>query len=90
MTDVAGAKANNIELPDEVKNGAVVVEVMNDSNASRAGLKAGDVIIKYDNYEITDFKHLKYYLFKSKVGDKVRITYLRDGKEKTTELNLKN
>lgn len=90
MTDVAGAKANNIDLPDTVKNGAVVVEVMNDSNASRAGLKAGDVIIKYDDYEITDFKHLKYYLFKSKVGDKVRITYLRDGKEKTTELNLKN
>lgn len=90
MTDVAGAKANNIDLPDTVKNGAVVVEVVDDSNASRAGLKAGDVIIKYGDYEITDFKHLKYYLFKSKVGDKVRITYLRDGKEKTTELNLKN
>lgn len=90
MTDVAGAKANNIDLPDTVKNGAVVVEVMNDSNASRAGLKAGDVITKYGDYEITDFKHLKYYLFKSKVGDKVSITYLRDGKEKTTELNLKN
>lgn len=90
MTDVAGAKANNIDLPDTVKNGAVVVEVVDDSNASRAGLKTGDVIIKYGDYEITDFKHLKYYLFKSKVGDKVRITYLRDGKEKTTELNLKN
>ena len=64
MTDVSGAAANNINLPDTVKNGAVIVEVMNDSNASRAGLKSGDVIIKYDEYEITDFKHLKYYLFK--------------------------
>lgn len=90
MTDVSGAAANNINLPDTVKNGAVIVEVMNDSNASRAGLKSGDVIIKYDEYEITDFKHLKYYLFKSKIGDKVKITYLRDGKEKTAELSLKN
>lgn len=90
MTDVSGAAANNISLPDSVKTGAVIVEVMDDSNASRAGLKSGDVIIKYDDYEITDFKHLKYYLFKSKKGDKVRITYLRDGKEKTTDLTLKN
>lgn len=90
MTDVSGASANNISLPDNVKTGAVVVEVMDDSNASRAGLKSGDVIIKYDDYEITDFKHLKYYLFKSKKGDKVRITYLRDGKERTTDLTLKN
>lgn len=90
MTDVSGAAANNISLPDSVKTGAVIVEVMDDSNASRAGLKSGDVIIKYDDYEITDFKHLKYYLFKSKKGDKVRITYLRDGKERTTDLTLKN
>lgn len=90
MTDVSGASANNISLPDNVKTGAVIVEVMDDSNASRAGLKSGDVIIKYDDYEITDFKHLKYYLFKSKKGDKVRITYLRDGKERTTDLTLKN
>lgn len=90
MTDVSGASANNISLPDNVKTGAVVVEVMDDSNASRAGLKSGDVIIKYDDYEITDYKHLKYYLFKSKKGDKVRITYLRDGKERTTDLTLKN
>lgn len=90
MTDVSGASANNIDLPNSVKNGAVIVEVMDDSNASRAGLKSGDVIIKYDDYEITDFKHLKYYLFKSKKGDKVKITYLRDGKERTCELTLKN
>lgn len=90
MTDVAGASANNIDLPDSVKSGAVVVSVLDDSNASRAGLKSGDVIIKYDDYEITNFKYLKYYLFKSNKGDKVKITYLRDGKEKTCELTLKN
>lgn len=90
MTDVSGAASNNINLPDNVKSGAVIVEVVNDSNASRAGLKAGDVIIKYNDYEITDFKHLKYYLFKSNKGDKVNITYLRDGKERTTEITFKN
>lgn len=90
MTDISGAKSNNIDVPSSVKSGAVIVEVMNDSNASRAGLKAGDVITKYEDYEITDFKHLKYYLFKSKKGDKVRITYLREGKERTTEVTLKD
>ncbi len=89
MTDVEGASYNNIKLDDSIKTGAVIVEVVSKGNADAAGLKSGDVIIKYGDNEITDFKHLKYYLYRSDIGDKVTITYIRDGKERTTEIELK-
>lgn len=89
MTTIDGATSNNIKIDESIKTGAVVVEVVANSNADNAGLKAGDVIIKYNNIDIQDYRYLKYYLYKSKVGDKVSITYIRDGKEKTTEVTLK-
>lgn len=89
MTTIEGASYNGITLPDSITTGAVVAEVMDDSNASRAGLKKGDVIIKFNNKDIEDYRHLKYYLYKCNIGDKVSVTYIRDGKEKTTEITLK-
>lgn len=89
MTTIEGAIQNNIELSDSIKKGAVVVSVVDGSNAAKAGLKAGDVIIEYNGIEIIDYRYLKYYLYKSKVGDKVSIIYIRDGKERSTEFTLK-
>lgn len=89
MTTVAGAEANNIKIDSSIKTGAVVVSVVDKSNASRAGLKAGDVITKYNDNEIPDYRYLKYYLYKSEIGDKVTITFIRDGKEKTVDVTLK-
>lgn len=88
MTSIDGASANDITLSDKVTYGAVVVEVLDDSNAAKAGFKKGDVIIKYNDYKIQDYRHLKYYLYKSNIGDKVTFTYIRDGKERTTSITL--
>lgn len=88
MTSVDGAVANDIRLSDNVTYGAVVVEVQSGSNAEKAGLKKGDVVIKYNNSKIHDYRYLKYFLYKSNIGDKVTLTYIRDGKERTTEVTL--
>ena len=90
MTSVEGAEYNGISISDKVTNGAVVTDVSSGSTADDAKLKKGDVIIKLDDYNIKDYKYLKYYLYRYKVGDKVKITYIRDGKEKTVEVTLKN
>ena len=43
-------------LPEEIKGGVVINEVIADSGAARAGIMVGDVIVKYDGKEIT--KHI--------------------------------
>ncbi len=90
MTSVEGAEYNGINISDKITSGAVVTDVSNGSTADDAKLKKGDVITKLDDYNIKDYKYLKYYLYRYRVGDKVKITYIRDGKEKTVEVTLKN
>lgn len=70
------------------QEGAVVIDTQDGSPASKAGLKLGDVITKIEDYNVTSVARLKYYLYKYAPGDKVKITYIRDGKTKTTELEL--
>jgi serine protease Do len=89
MTTIAQAYRAGINLPSSVTEGAVVVEVQNGSSLDKAGLKSGDVITKLGDYTIKDYKYLKYYLYRYNVGDEVSITYIRDGKEKTTTMTLK-
>ena len=90
MTSVEGAKYNGVKISDSITSGAVITDVSSGSTADAAKLKKGDVIIKLNDYKIKDYKYLKYYLYRYRVGDKVKITYIRDGKEKTVEVTLKD
>lgn len=90
MTSVEGAEYNGVKISDSITSGAVIADVSSGSTADAAKLKKGDVIIKLDDYKIKDYKYLKYYLYRYRVGDKVKITYIRDGKEKTVEVTLKD
>lgn len=78
----------NINIPDEVTFGAVIVNVVSNSPASNAGLKSGDVIVTIDDVEINDSTYLKYNLYKHKIGDKVKVKYYRDGKINETVVTL--
>ena len=89
MTSVDLASRAGIKLDSSVTEGAVIVEVQKDSASDKAGLKSGDVITKFGDYKIKDYTYLKYYLYRYNVGDKVTITYIRNGKEATTEMTLK-
>lgn len=72
----------------EITSGVIVYEVEDDSPAAKAGLKANDVIIKVNDNDVSNIAYFRYYLYNYKVGDTVSITYLRDGKEKTTDVVL--
>ncbi|MCF2526477.1 S1C family serine protease [Yinghuangia soli] len=56
--------------------------------ADQAGLKAGDVITKLGDRPVTGYEELFSEIWSHKPGEKVKVTYLRDGKEATTELTL--
>ena len=69
--------AKALSLSSDV--GVLVNLVMPDSPAQKAGLKRGDVIVALDNKPVKDVETFKALLAKYKPGDKVKITYIRNG-----------
>jgi serine protease Do len=63
--------------------GALVAKVEPGSAAARAGLKAGDVIIKYDGHAIADAGQLSVRVSGTAPGDKAALEVIRDGKPVT-------
>ena len=73
---------------DTTVPGIVIIQVQDNSSASKAGLKAGDIITKIDDKDITSVSKFKYYLYKYNPKDKIKITYIRNGKTETTTATL--
>lgn len=74
----------------ESTNGALIADVSPDSPASKAGLKRGDVVIKFNNEEIEDFSDLTRFVGVAKPNSDVTLTVLRENDKKEIEvLNIK-
>ncbi len=92
-----------MDLPDD-QQGVLVVDVLPDSPAERAGLRGsdrevtiqgstqrvgGDVIIAVDGQPVRDFGDLVVYLARyTEVGQKITLTVLRNGRERQIDLTL--
>jgi serine protease Do len=61
-------------------------EIYPGTPAEQAGLKIGDVIVKYDGRPVTDFASLQLLVNDSRPGDKIQIEVLRGDRELTLEL----
>ena len=70
--------------------GIFVTGVATDGAAKGAGLQKGDFITKINDVDINSGPQLQEQVARYKPGDKVNITYVRNGKENTVELTLKN
>ena len=77
-----------LDIDNDVKHGLFVVNVQSRTPASSAGIRPKDVLVKFDNTEITDFKQYRRLLYNKKVGDKVEIVVERNGKEITKTVVL--
>ncbi|SDQ34191.1 Do/DeqQ family serine protease [Chryseobacterium soldanellicola] len=71
-------------------SGVYVTTVTDDSGAQDAGIKIGDIITKIDGMAITDFADLSVAVGSKRPGDKVQVTYIRNGKENTANVTLKD
>ncbi|MGH2553500.1 MAG: trypsin-like peptidase domain-containing protein, partial [Chitinophagaceae bacterium] len=78
------ADQNKIEAGD----GAYIGEVAKDGAAASSDLKKGDVIIKINDVPINSWSELQATVSSYNAGEKINITYKRDGKEKTTSAVL--
>lgn len=68
--------------------GVVVSEVFPGGPADQAGIKAGDVIIAVDGFEVHDPQGLRYRVATQPLGKKVRISYIRGGQTRSAEAKL--
>ncbi|MFE0175797.1 S1C family serine protease [Streptomyces sp. NPDC059002] len=68
--------------------GVAVVEVTKDGAAAGAGLRAGDIVTGLGDAEITTIESLSEALAADRPGQKTRVTYVRDGDEKSAEVTL--
>ena len=80
---------NNITIPSNIDKGVVILNVKEESVAETLGIKEGDIITKIGNHDVKDIAYLRYELFQYKLGDKISITYLHDGKDITKTTILK-
>jgi hypothetical protein len=75
------------DMSDEVK-GVRFADVRPSSPAAKAGLRAGDILVRFSGKEIRSLEDFTYMLRTHKPGETVPVTVLRDGKEVTADVRL--
>ena len=84
-----GQKENapELDLPAE-GSGCSISEVVADSGAEKAGLKAGDVIVKLGGKPITIFEDIRLIIAQHRAGDKLKVEFIREGESQTATIQL--
>ncbi|WP_368568486.1 serine endoprotease DegP [Enterobacter roggenkampii] len=72
----------------DAQRGAFVSQVMPNSSAAKAGIKAGDVITSLNGKPISSFAALRAEVGSMQIGSKVTLGLLRDGKAVNVSLEL--
>ena len=88
LTSVNTRVIQQMNLPADVKSGVVIAEVDSKGSAKAAGLQAYDVIVEMDGQKIQGIQNLRKVLYSHKVGDKMEVTYYRNGQKQTTTISL--
>jgi len=73
---------------DPKSKGALVDMVVPGSPADKAGLKTGDVIVKFNGEPISSVSGFRLNVAASDIGKPVHLTFVRNGHEQTTEVVL--
>ena len=84
--------AKKYDLDTNVKNfnGVLLESIERDGPSMKAGLQPGDIIVKINSMEINSQSAFEEELSYHYPGDKITISYLRDGKSNTVPLTLVN
>ena len=98
LLGIGGRDMGNEVYPDEIRKeqkelgateGVQVVEIT-DGGSADGILQKNDVILKLNDTKVKTMADLQGMLAKYRPGDKVKVTVLRDKKEKTFTITLKN
>ena len=84
--DITPAHKEGLNLP--TLDGALVNDVVDDSPADKAGLESGDVIVAFNGEDILDASDIRNSVGLVEPGERADITYLRDGKRRSTRIEV--
>lgn len=68
------------------EEGALISQVLEDSPAEKAGLIAGDIVLKFDGENIKEMRDLPKHVAQAQVGKSYKLDIWRDGKAKTIRI----
>jgi len=78
--------AKSFSLAD--KNGALVGDVIPEGPAAKAGIKRGDVIVKFNGQEVSNMKQLPKIVAQTTPETNVNVVVVRDGKLMTLDVRI--
>ena len=90
MTNLASLSSYDLaklKLPSSIRGGVLVRSVQSGMPAS-GRLQENDIIIGIDKEVIYATSFLQKALYEHEMGDEIKVTFLRDGQEKTTTIKL--
>ena len=87
LANIGASDLRKLNIPSSVTSGVVVKSVQSNMPAS-GHLEKYDVITKVDDKEISSSTDLQSALYNHSIGDTIKITYYRNGKEDTTTVKL--
>ena len=73
--------AETMGLPKPI--GALVASASAGGPAAQAGIQAGDVIVKFDDKEVSDMRHLPRIVAETEIGRSVPVEIIRKGARRT-------
>lgn len=82
------SRVEDLGLEPDFTDGVIVVGLVPNSVAGNAGVEQYDIITGINDVTVTDFISLRKELFNHKVGDKIQLKILRQGKEMTIDVEL--
>jgi len=87
IQDVTPTLAKEFNLKDNT--GALVADVTSGSPAEKAGIKAGDIVVEFNNKPVRDSRQLKLQVGQTAPNAKVPVKLMRDGSTKVVDVKLK-
>ena len=87
LSNVGASDLRKLNIPSGLTSGVIVRSVQNNMPAN-GHLQKYDVITKVDDKEIASSTDLQHALYNHAIGDTIKVTYYRNGKEETTSIKL--
>jgi S1-C subfamily serine protease/photosystem II stability/assembly factor-like uncharacterized protein len=75
---------------EDDENGVKILQVTPEGPASKAGLQANDVVTKFDGNDAKSWDEIVGIIGSKKAGDKIKVSYVRNGETKVLELLLED
>ncbi|HPM03244.1 MAG TPA: PDZ domain-containing protein [Candidatus Cloacimonadota bacterium] len=79
-------KARELNYPNNY--GVLITGVSSNTPAEKHGLAKNDILMRFDNTELIDKETFESVITRYKAGDKIKLTYFRDGKENVTDFEF--